>query len=434
MRRRFYISLLVALGAGVGGAVAAFAFFSTSATTAQMASASYLTPPAVATATAASSTTVTVAVTTGTTAPAATGYLVYPHNSTSGPACTITGATGTCTISGISAGSTTSYDVYSTFAAWTSAAAAVVTATTPPAKPTAVTLLGSGTGQAYVNAGNMSAVEIDVALPATSTTADTIHLTVSDGTTTVTPTVRAASAGSGVVAFTGVNLSTLGDGALTLASWSTNAGGSSVNTSGSSFKDVSAPAPTVTTPISTSSTPTFTGTGGTRSADATHTADAGSVTVKVYLGTNQAGSPVQTLTAVVGSGGAWSVAASGALTSGQQYTVVASQSDTAGNTGSSNPTTFTAGPLPPVALKLVNTSGGDLSASGYVEMIDANGTPVANTTGATITVTVSGGALGGHATVHIKSGDTLSEQYTVYLPLGNPISATATYNGQTLHT
>jgi hypothetical protein len=50
-----------------------------------------------------------------------------------------------------------------------------------------------------------------------------------------------------------------------------------------------------------------------------------------------------------------------------------------------------------------------------------------------LAITVTGGLLGGHDTVHITAGATTSEQFSLLLPLGNTLSATTTYNGQTLH-
>jgi Bacterial Ig-like domain len=63
------------------------------------------------------------------------------------------------------------------------------------------------------------------------------------------------------------------------------------------------------------------------------------VVVDVYSGSDPNGTPVETLTATR-SGGSWSVDASPALPDGV-YTVVAHQSDLAGNDGASAPRTFT---------------------------------------------------------------------------------------------
>ncbi len=63
--------------------------------------------------------------------------------------------------------------------------------------------------------------------------------------------------------------------------------------------------------------------------------------MKVYAGSGVSGSPVATLSASVGAGGAWSVTPSSALTPDGIYTARAQQSDAAGNTGFSSPSTFT---------------------------------------------------------------------------------------------
>ena len=72
------------------------------------------------------------------------------------------------------------------------------------------------------------------------------------------------------------------------------------------------------------------------------TGDASTVTVKVYSGPSPSGSLLQTLTATVGAGGDYAVAASFPLSPGT-YTAQAQQSDSAGNTGSSSANTFTVG-------------------------------------------------------------------------------------------
>ena len=105
--------------------------------------------------------------------------------------------------------------------------------------------------------------------------------------------------------------------------------------------DSTGPAVTITAPAnntaSTNLTPTFSGTAGT-AAGPFPSADCTTVTVKVYSGSTATGTPVQTRTATR-SGANWSIAASPALTAGT-YTVQATQTDAAGNTGTSNANTF----------------------------------------------------------------------------------------------
>jgi hypothetical protein len=99
--------------------------------------------------------------------------------------------------------------------------------------------------------------------------------------------------------------------------------------------DVTPPAITLTAPSNGGSTaaqqPTFSGTGS--AADLT-------ITVKVYAGSSATGTPLQTLTTSPGTGGAYQVTATGALSPGT-YTARAEQQDAAGNVGMSSANTFT---------------------------------------------------------------------------------------------
>jgi hypothetical protein len=101
--------------------------------------------------------------------------------------------------------------------------------------------------------------------------------------------------------------------------------------------DTLAPAVTLAFPANGSSTsstqPAFTGTAGTAGGDKP------TITVRVFAGTVAAGTPVQTLTTTA-VGGNWGVASTTALAPGT-YTAIATQSDLAGNTGSSSANTFT---------------------------------------------------------------------------------------------
>ena len=119
--------------------------------------------------------------------------------------------------------------------------------------------------------------------------------------------------------------------------------------------DVTSPAVTLTAPGNGSTltaAPVYSGAGE----------DGSPVTVQTFAGAAASGAAVQSLT-VTPSGGAWSVAG-GALAPGT-YTAVASQSDAAGNFGSSTPVTFNVaqppppvdeGPPPPVTGKAVNVA------------------------------------------------------------------------------
>jgi Big-like domain-containing protein len=125
---------------------------------------------------------------------------------------------------------------------------------------------------------------------------------------------------------------------------------------GSSFATAAkfAPAVAVTAPADGSATndttPTITGTAGTATSDST------TVSVKIYSGTSATGTPVQTKSATRNASGAWSVNAS-TLAQGT-YTVQATQTDTAGNTGTSAANTFKVDTTKPTAVRLVAANGG----------------------------------------------------------------------------
>ncbi|MFL5863899.1 MAG: beta strand repeat-containing protein [Solirubrobacteraceae bacterium] len=177
----------------------------------------------------------------------------------------------------------------------------------------------------------------------------------SGGTGGSAPTVVAASAVGGVpsatwtvsVATAGTTGTNSGSIGLNLASNSgvSDAAGNALSTSsftGAAYVyDTTAPTMTLTAPannsFSTNTTPTFSG--------ACSTGD-GSVTVTM----KQAGTTVQTRSATC-SAGSFSVAASPALAQAT-YTAQASQTDAAGNTGSSTTNTFTIDTTAPTAVDI----------------------------------------------------------------------------------
>ena len=90
-------------------------------------------------------------------------------------------------------------------------------------------------------------VHVDVALPATSLSSDTVHLTVSDGSDPTVTASLSATAGAGSVSFTGMDVSGLDDGSLTFTVKATSSyGDDSTSTSGSYTKDTVDPAVIVT--------------------------------------------------------------------------------------------------------------------------------------------------------------------------------------------
>jgi Concanavalin A-like lectin/glucanases superfamily/Bacterial Ig-like domain len=136
--------------------------------------------------------------------------------------------------------------------------------------------------------------------------------------------------------------------------------------------DATAPAITLTSPANGSSSdnprPTFAGVGGTASGDAP------TAVVRVYSGADVGGQLVQTLTATVGSGGAYSVVASTDLAEGT-YTARAEQQDAAGNLGLSSANTFVVGTSYRSEVLADNPGS-------YWRLGEASGTAAADTMGA----------------------------------------------------
>src|SRR5437588_3022515 len=112
---------------------------------------------------------------------------------------------------------------------------------TPPGKPSSVTLTnGGGSGGSYINRGNVSSIDVSVALASGWLSTDTVTLTLSNGGSSVTKT---ANPSSGTVNFTGNDVSGLGDGTVTMSVTSTDAAGNvSAAQSASAPKDTAAPA------------------------------------------------------------------------------------------------------------------------------------------------------------------------------------------------
>jgi hypothetical protein len=113
---------------------------------------------------------------------------------------------------------------------------------TPPGAPTTVALAnGGGSGGAYVNSGNAGSLSVSVTLPAGSLSTDVVKLTISNGGNSIVST-KAGPAGAGTITFTGLNVSGLGDGTLTISANSTDlAGNVGATTSVTAPKDTAAP-------------------------------------------------------------------------------------------------------------------------------------------------------------------------------------------------
>jgi len=125
------------------------------------------------------------------------------------------------------------------------------------------------------------------------------------------------------------------------------------NTASFTSGDWVAPVVTLTTPaagsLTNDATPTLSGSAGNLSGDGT------TITVRIYSGASTAGTLVQTRTATR-SGTSWTVDAT--TLASAQYTVQASQTDAAGQTGTSAAHTFTVDAVRPSGTAVAAANGG----------------------------------------------------------------------------
>jgi hypothetical protein len=202
---------------------------------------------------------------------------------------------------------------------------ATVTATadaTPPGAPSSVTLAnGGGAGGGYVNGGNSGNLSVSVALPAGSLTTDTVELTISNGSSSVTAT-HAGSNGAGPVTFTGINVAGLGDGTLTMSAKSTDlAGNVSASTTAGVTKDTGAP-----------SAPSVSYTDNNNSADAVSGSAEANASITI---TKQSPAPTATYNTTANGSGAYSsavAAVNGKNNAPISVTYSVTATDAAGNT------------------------------------------------------------------------------------------------------
>ncbi|HTB69654.1 MAG TPA: Ig-like domain-containing protein, partial [Solirubrobacteraceae bacterium] len=162
---------------------------------------------------------------------------------------------------------------------------------------------------------------------------------------------------------------TLPDGTYTAQAEQSDEAGDTSTSAPSTFKiDTTPPTVQITSPANgsfiNSVKPVISGTAGNASGTAGNSSrDEPTVTVKVYEGSAVSGSPAQTL-ALTRSGGSWSTGGSGPQLAEGTYTLQAEQSDEAGNTGTSAPSTFTIKTnLPAVSLTPLKTPTNDATPS-----------------------------------------------------------------------
>ena len=239
-----------------------------------------------------------------------------------------------------------------------------------------------------------------------TTTGDSATVTVkvySCSSATGTP-VRTMTATASSGSWSATPSPALPDGTYTARAEQADSAGNTGTSAARTFTlDTSAPVVGLDHPAdgsaTTDTTPTFDGTAGTASGDAS------TVTVRIYNGTAATGTPVRTLTATAGAGGAWSTTPSTALADGT-YTAQAEQTDSAGNSGKSAARTFTVDTTAPT-VTLAHPAAGALmtgttpfdgtasSASGDSATVTVRIYSGSSATGAplrTLTATASGGS------------------------------------------
>ncbi len=135
-----------------------------------------------------------------------------------------------CTESGLATGRWT-YAVTPRLYSWTGGESTPSpTAIIAPDRPASVTLTnGGGAGGAFINTANQSSLSFAVVLLATSLASDTVTLTLTDGSQTVTQSAAGMN-GGGTLTFAGVDASTLANGTITISA-----------SAASSYGDTSAP-------------------------------------------------------------------------------------------------------------------------------------------------------------------------------------------------
>jgi hypothetical protein len=97
-------------------------------------------------------------------------------------------------------------------------------------------------GNAYINDANKANLSVKVAVGSTSTAADTIRVTITDGATTTTERTATAPNSAGEVTVTNINATGLTDGSVTVQATASNATGTSSATTASATKDTVKPA------------------------------------------------------------------------------------------------------------------------------------------------------------------------------------------------
>ncbi len=225
-----------------------------------------------------------------------------------------------------------------------------------------VTFVADGTGPASVAitapaAGQTLPTQTPtIAGTAGNAAGDSTSLTVNlyAGATATGVPVRVLTATRAGTAWSVPVAPSLADGQYTVQAKQSDASGNTTTTAAVTFRtDTSAPAVAVSAPAAGQlvvGKPPISGSGGIL------VGDNALITVRIYAGSTTTGPVLQTLTTNRNAGtGAWTVTP--ALLVSGTYTVTATQTDAAGNTGVSAPVTFTTDSVKPTALALSTANG-----------------------------------------------------------------------------
>lgn len=114
---------------------------------------------------------------------------------------------------------------------------AVVSGRVPPT-PVSVSIPAGATNPAnYLNSSTAGSATVRVNLPAATEAGDIVNVQLTDGSVTVGASATTTAAGAQTVDVTGVNASTLAEGAVTLRAWITKPNETGASVSGSAVKD-----------------------------------------------------------------------------------------------------------------------------------------------------------------------------------------------------
>ena len=281
---------------------------------------------------------------------------------------------------------------------------------------------GGGTNGNYININNYASLSFDVQLDANSLATDSITLTMSDGNPLddYTAAPHAATAGAGLVHFTGATAAGLADGNITISVTASNASGTSTETTITVVKDTGAPDPPTSVSLQNGQ-----GTGNAYINSSTKSAvsigvgvDANSVTtdtVSVSLSDGSNSTSAATASATAGAGSITLTGINAASLSDGTVTATATVTDQAGNTssGTINTSPITKDATAPT-LTMTNASG-TASNQSSVQWTATFGEPVTGVLAADFDVVVTG--LSGNPKVTALSGS--GATYTVTAGTGN---------------